>query len=163
LHPQRRGELIARALQELLMTLPAVGMALVWPSQDRTAPWKLYYAGERPESMRRWLAARLNVSLDATVGVLERDLSKLVEMPYPQLICLQPAPTFPAGLWIVWTAISALEPATSAYMEEVRLTLEALIEVQSLEEHYFSSISPLSDPTWVETLGQGDPRALLTL
>src|SRR5262249_10288197 len=100
LHPQRRGELIARALQELLITLPAVGMALVWPSQDRTAPWKLYYAGERPESMRRWLAARLNVSLDATVGVLQRDLSKLAEMSHPQLICLQPAPTFPAGLWI---------------------------------------------------------------
>src|SRR5216110_3153796 len=45
LHPQRRGEMIARALQQLLTTLPAIGTALVWPCQDRNVPWKVYYAG----------------------------------------------------------------------------------------------------------------------
>jgi sugar diacid utilization regulator len=163
LHPQRRSEMITRALQELLISLPAIGTALVWPRQDRNAPWKVYYAGDHPESMRRWLAARLNFSLDATLGVLQKDLSKLSDMPLPHLICLQPAPTFPAGLWIVWTAISPLPPATNAYLEEVRLTLEALIEVESLEDHYFSSASPLSDQALIEGLRQGDPQALSAL
>src|SRR5437667_8013019 len=92
LQPQRRGEMIARALQELLACLPAVGIALVWPCQDRNIPWKLYYAGTRREGMRRWLTARLNSSLDATLGVLQQDLSSLSELPFPHLICLQPAP-----------------------------------------------------------------------
>ena len=97
IHPQRRGEMIMRALQELLLSLPAIGTALLWPCQDRNSSWKVYYAGEHPESMRRWLAARLNPSLDATLGVLQKDLSRLTNMPLPQLICLQPAPAFPAG------------------------------------------------------------------
>jgi sugar diacid utilization regulator len=41
--------------------------------------------------------------------------------------------------------------------------LETLIEVESLEEHYFSSTSPFSDPTLVEALGKGDPNALSAL
>ena len=105
LQPQRRSEMIARALQELLICLPAIGTALVWPCQDRNTPWKIYYAGDRPESLRRWLAARLDFSLDTTLGVLQRDLSKLSDMPSPHLICLQPAPMFPAGIWIIWTPL----------------------------------------------------------
>jgi sugar diacid utilization regulator len=163
LHPQRRGEMIARALQELLVCLPAVGTALVWPCQDRNSPWKIYYAGDRPESMRRWLAARLDFSLDATLGVLQRDLSKLDSMPSPHIICLQPAPMFAAGIWIVWATLSPLPPALKDGLEEVRQTLEALIEVESLEEHYFSSASPLSDPALIEALGKGDPNALSAL
>ena len=163
LHPQRRGEMIARALQELLASLPAVGTALIWPTQDRNAPWKVYYAGEHPESMRRWLAVRLNFSLDDTLGVLQKDLSKLSDMPIPHIFCLQPALMFPAGLWIIWTALSPLPSATNQYLEEVRLTLEALIEVESSEEHYFSSTSPLSDQALTEALGQGDPHALSAL
>jgi sugar diacid utilization regulator len=38
--------------------------------------------------------------------------------------------------------------------------LEALIEVESVEEHYFSSISPLSDEGLIEGLAQGDSHAL---
>src|SRR5262249_40549814 len=144
----------------LLLCLPVIGTALVWPRQDRNAPWKVYYAGDHPESMRRWLTARLNFSLDATLGILQKDLAKLSDLPLPQLICLQPAPTFPAGLWIVWNAISPLSPATTVCLEEVRQTLEALIEVESLEERYFSSTSPLSDQALIEALGQGDPHAL---
>jgi hypothetical protein len=160
LHPQRRDEMIAHALQELLVCLPAVGTALVWPSQDRSVPWKVYYAGIHPESMRHWLTARLDFSLDATLGVLQRDLSKLSDMPTPHVVCLQTAPMFPAGLWIIWTPLprEALDS-----LEEVRQTLEALIEVESLEEHYFSSTSPLSDPALIEALGKGDPNALSAL
>ncbi len=164
LYPQRRGEMIARSLQELLATLPAIGTALLWPCQDRNSPWKVYYAGNHPESMRRWLAARLNFSLDATLGVLQKDLSKLSNMPLPHLICLQPTPpASPAGLWIVWTAVSPLPPTTNECLEEVRRTLEALIEVESLEERYFSSTSPFSDQALIEALGQGDSQALSAL
>src|SRR5690349_15318082 len=85
--PQRRGEMIARALQELLTCLPAAGTALIWPCQDRKVPWKVYYAGIRQESMRRWLSARLDPSLDATISVLQHDFSSLSEMPFPHLTC----------------------------------------------------------------------------
>jgi len=161
LFPQRRGEMIARALQELLVCLPAVGTALIWPCQGRNVPWKVYYAGTRPESIRRWLAARLDCSLDATVGVLQQDLSKLSDMPFSHLIRLQPAiPIFPAGLWIVWTPLSALSSFINDYLENFRQTLEALIEVENLEKHYFASTSPLSDRDLIKALGQGTPDAL---
>ena len=156
LHPQQRNEMIGRALQELLVCLPALGTALIWPCQDRTLPWKVYYAGTHPETMRPWLRARLNCSLDATLAVLQQDLCKLPDMPpLPQIICLQPANIFPGGLWIVWTL-----PGPVSNYEEVRLMLEALIEVESVEEHYFSSISPLSDEGLIEGLAQGDSHAL---
>ncbi len=163
LYPQRRGEMIVRALQELLACLPAVGTALIWPCQDRNVPWKVYYAGTRQESMRRWLAARLDCSLDATLGVLQQDLSKLSDMPFPHTICLRPASMFPAGLWIIWTPLSSLSGPIKDCVEEVRQTLEALIEVESSEAYYFSSTSPLSDQALVEALGQGDPHALFAL
>src|SRR5215469_616069 len=90
LHPQQRGEMIGRALQELLVCLPAVGTALIWPCQDRNVPWKVYYAGIYPEAMQRWLTARLHVSLSATLDALQQDLSSLSNMPFPHLIRLQP-------------------------------------------------------------------------
>src|SRR5215472_9216644 len=79
LYPQRRGEMIARTLQDLLVSLPAVGTALIWPRQDRNVPWKVYYAGPRPESIRLWLTARLEGSFNAMLGVLQRDLCKLAD------------------------------------------------------------------------------------
>src|SRR5215472_7506586 len=89
LYPRRRSEMIVRALQELLICLPSVGTALIWPDQDRNAPWKAYYAGINQESMQRWLAVRLNFSLDATLGALQEDLRHLSDMPIPQFVCLQ--------------------------------------------------------------------------
>jgi TIR domain-containing protein/GAF domain-containing protein len=163
LQPQRRGEMIVRALQELLATLPAVGTALIWPCQDGNVPWKLYYAGTRWQVMRRWLTARLHGSLDATLGVLQQDLSSLSDMPSAHIMCLQPAPRFPAGIWIVWPVLSSLPRKALDCMEGVRQTLEALIEVESLEEHYFASTSPLSDRALIEALGKGDPQALYAL
>jgi hypothetical protein len=106
--PQRRGEMIERALQELLIYLSAVGTALIWPCQDRKVPWKVYYAGTSQKTMLPWLKARLHLSLDATLGVLQHDLSKLSDMPSPHFIGLQPTPMFSAGLWIVWTPCSPL-------------------------------------------------------
>jgi sugar diacid utilization regulator len=160
LYPQRRGEMIGRALQELLVTLPAIGTALIWPCQDRNVPWKIYYAGAYHETVRPWLRARLQSSLDATLGILQQDLSKLSDMPFSHLICLQPAPIFSAGLWIVWTPTESFPSSASNDQREVRQMLEALIEVESVEEHYFSSISPLSDEALVEGLAQGDSHAL---
>ncbi|TMC15743.1 MAG: hypothetical protein E6J34_21280 [Chloroflexi bacterium] len=161
LHPRRRDEMIAHALYELLDCQSAVGTALIWPRQDRNVPWKVYYSGTRRESMQRWLKARLNISLDATLGVLQQDLKKLSDMPpLPHLICLQPPPMFPAGLWIIWPSASAVSEHVKEHQEEVRQMLEALIQVESVEEHYFSSMSPLSDQTLIDGLAQGDSHAL---
>jgi sugar diacid utilization regulator len=159
LSPQRRDEMIARALQELVTILPAVGTALIWPSQDREVAWKVYYAGTHQQTMRRWLMARLAPSLDATLGVLEHDLSTL-DMPFPNLMYLQPAPSLPAALFIVWTAVSPLSSAASNSLQRIRQTLEALIEVEVLEEQYFAANSPLHDQGLMEALAQGDTHAL---
>src|SRR5579859_2848531 len=163
LYPQRRSQMIGCALQNLLASFPAIGTALIWPSQDRAIPWKVYYAGPHPESIHPWIAARLDGSFDAMLGVLQRDLCRLSDMPFPHLICLQPAPMFPAGLWIVWTTLTQLPRETLAYQEEVRLTLEALIQMRSLEIHYFSATSPLHDQALVEGLKQGDAGAMSVL
>ncbi len=158
--PHRRGEMLARALQEFLTCLPAVGTALIWPCQDRKVPWKVYYVGMRQESMYRWLSARLDLSLDTTLGVLQHDLSNLSEMPFPQIQCLQPSPTFLAGLWITWTTLSPLPAAAVECLERVRRTLEAVLQVEDSEEHYFSRNSPLHDQTLIQALGHGEADAL---
>ena len=158
--PQQRDEMIARALQELLTCLPAAGTALIWPCQSRKVPWKVYYAGMRQESMRRWLSARLDPSLDVTTGVLQHDLTSLSDMPFPHLIRLQPAPVFLPGLWIVWTALSPLPGAAIESLERIRRTLEAVLEVEGSEEQYFPSSSPLHDRALIKALGQGDADAL---
>src|ERR1700692_992289 len=76
--PQQRDEMISCALQELLSSIPAVsavGTALLWPCQDRKVPWKVYYAGMRRDTMRHWLSARLEPSLDVIIDALQHDLS----------------------------------------------------------------------------------------
>src|SRR5216110_274788 len=163
LSPQRRNEMIAHALQELLTCLPAVGTALIWPCKDRKVPWKVYYVGTRQQTLHRWLSARLAPSLDATIGLLQHDLSNLSDMPLPHLICLQPAPTSPAGLWIVWPTHTPLSNAANDGLERVRRALEALVEVECSEEQYFSNSSPLHDRALTEAIAQGDADALSVL
>jgi sugar diacid utilization regulator len=160
LSPQQREEMIIRALQELLSIFPAVGTALIWPCQDSKVPWKLYYVGTRQQTIRRWLTARIGASLDETIGVLQHDLSNLSDMPFPHLISLQPAPLLPDGLWIVWATQTPLSKAANDCLERIRLTLEALIEIESSEEQYFSSNSPLHDRAMIKGIAEGDAHAL---
>src|SRR5215472_7691803 len=74
--PQQRDELISRALQQVLTSIPAAGTALIWPCRNRKVPWEVYYAGIKSHAMQRWLSARLHPSLDATTGVLLHDLTR---------------------------------------------------------------------------------------
>ncbi len=67
--PQRRDELISRALEQLITGISAVGTALIWPCRNRTVPWKVYYAGIKRAAMQRWLSTRLDPSVDTMVGV----------------------------------------------------------------------------------------------
>ena len=162
--PQQRGEMISYALQELLTSIPAAGTALIWPCQDRKVPWKVYYAGMRRDTMRHWLSARLDPSLDVIAGVLQHDLaSSFSDMPPPLLMRLQPSPVSPPGLWIVWAVrppASPLPDPVSECIERVRRALEALLEVECTEEQYFSSSSPLYDRELTEDLAHGDTHAL---
>src|SRR5215467_3687234 len=132
--PQQRDELISRALQQVLTSIPAVGTALIWPCRNRKVPWKVYYAGIRRNAMHRWLSARLDPSVDATIGVLQHDLtSSLSDMPPSLLIRLHTLPSSPCGLWIVWTAPSSTSPLSGSALEcieYVRQTLEALLDVE---------------------------------
>ncbi|HEU0002733.1 MAG TPA: helix-turn-helix domain-containing protein [Ktedonobacteraceae bacterium] len=162
--PQQRGEMIACALQELLTHIPATATALIWPCQKHKVPWKVYYAGARRDTMRQWLSARLDASLDVTTAVIQHDLSSnFSDMPPPLFTRLQPSPVSPPGLWIIWAsslASAALPNPVIECLERVRRTLEALLEVEGTEEQYFFSSSPLLDQELTEGLAHGDTHAL---
>jgi sugar diacid utilization regulator len=165
--PQRRDELIARALQQVLPSLSAVGTALIWPSRKRKVPWKVYYKGINPRAMHRWLSARLDLSLEATIGVLQHDLMRnLSDMPVPLLVrlsTLPPSLSSPCGLWIVWSApssVSSLPVIGLEGIEQVRQYLEALLEVEEREDEYFATSSPLYDRELIEALAHDDAHAL---
>jgi sugar diacid utilization regulator len=162
--PQKRDELLSQALDQLLICIPALGTALIWPSRDRKVPWKVYYAGIRRNTMHRWLSARLDPSLDATIGLLQHDLpSSFSDMPSPLLLRLPTLPSSPRGLWIIWTtslSTSLLPGQVSEPVGRVRETLEAVIEVEDREEQYFSNSSPLYDRELIEAMEHGDVHAL---
>ena len=160
--PQQRDELIARALEQLLASIPAAGIALIWPYRNRKVPWKVYYEGIRRNAMHRWLSARLDPSVDVTIGMLQHDLtSSLSDMPPSLLMRLHTSPSSPCGLWIVWTAPSSASPLPATeWIERVRRALEAVLEVEDREEQYFSTSSLLHDRELIEALAHGDAYAL---
>ena len=84
--------------------------------------------------MQRWLSARLDPSLDATIGILERDLTRnFSELPPALLMRLGPLPASARGLWIVWMAPSSASAPSGVVLEgteRVRQTLEAVLEVE---------------------------------
>ena len=162
--PHRRDEMITCALQHMLTIVSAVGTALIWPNHKGTAPWKVYYAGHKRAAMHRWLSARLDSSLEITIGLLQQDLARgLLDLPSPLLIRLHPAPRPLGGVWLIWTAPSPIAPlpdAVSTWIEPVRQTLETVLEVEDREDHYFSNSSPLSDGELIKALAHGDNQAL---
>ena len=160
--PQQREELIAHALQQVLSCIPAVGTALIWPRRHGKVPWKVYYTGIKRNTMHRWLSARLNSPTDEKLAVLQHDLTgNLPDMPLPLLFHLHTASTSPCGLWIVWTTITSPLPGeVIEWIERVRQTLEAVLEVESREEQYFSDSSLLHDQELVKALAHGDASAL---
>ncbi len=162
--PQRRDELISRALEQLLTSISAVGTALIWPCRNGTVPWKVYYAGVKRTAMHRWLSARLDPSLDTTCGVLQHDLThNLADMPPPLLMRLYSLPSTACGVWILWIAPKtepSLPAAVRECIERVRQTLEAVLEVEEREAHFFTSSSPLYDRDLIEALVHGDLHAL---
>ena len=164
--PRRRDELILHALEQLLINVSAVGSALIWPCRNGSVPWKVYYAGIKRTAMQRWLSSRLDPSLDTTVGVLQHDLtSSLTEMPPPLLIRLGGFPSTACAAWILWIAPSSelsLAVAGHECIERVHQTLEALLEFEEREAHFFPSSSPLYDRELIEALAHGDPHALST-
>jgi sugar diacid utilization regulator len=162
--PQRRPEMISCALQEMLTSIPAVSAALIWPCHQNKTPWKVYYAGSKRNTMLRWLSARLDPSLDTMMGVLEYDLThQLSDMPTPLLTTLRAASSSSGGLWILWVpppSPSSPPVVVHKWLEPVRQTLEAVLEVLEKERLYFSRSSPLYDRELVEALVHDDHHAM---
>ncbi len=161
--PQQRDEIISYALQQMLTAIPALGTALIWPCRKRKVPWKVYYVGIKRNAMHRWLSARLDHSMDGTISMLEHDITcRLSDMPPPFLVRLHTLPSSPCGLWVVWTApssASSVSGAVDEWIEPVRQTLEAVLEVEDREEQYFSTSSPLYDRELIEALTHDDTLA----
>src|SRR5579884_1638727 len=164
LFPQRRDALITQALQQLITGIPGVGTALIWPCQHRKVPWKVYYAGARRGTMQRWLSARLDLSFNEMIEVLQHDpANDLPGTLPPLLIPLHAPPSSLSGIWITWVApshISLLSGGVADGIERVRRTLEAVLEFEEKEELYFSDSSPLLDRELIEAVAHGDMHAL---
>src|SRR5205085_4500693 len=162
--PQQREEFISLELEQLLVAIPAAATALIWPCPNRRAPWKVFYAGYKRTAMHRWLSARLDPSSEVTIGVLQHDLtSNAFEMPSPLFMRLQASSSSSCGLWIVWAVqplVSQVSSVFSDWVERVRETLEAVLEVEDREEQYFSTSSLLNDRELIEALASGDAHAL---
>jgi hypothetical protein len=163
--PRRHDEMISRALQQLLTSIPAVGTALIWPCPEGEVPWKVYYAGIKHNEMHHWLSSRLNSSLIVTTGALRQDLAHgLSDMPPSYLMRLHTLPACLRGLWIVWMAPSSVPSLPEEVMLEwtkpVCQTLEAVLEVEDKEAQYFSASSPLRDQALIEALAHDDTLAL---
>jgi len=162
--PHRRDEMITCALQQLLSGLPAVGTALIWPNRQGDVPWKVYYAGLKRTAMHRWLSARLDPSLEVTIGMLQQDLTRgLLDLPSPLLIRLHLSSATLGGVWLIWATAEGMAPlpdALSTWIEPIRQTLETVLEVEDREDHYFSNSSPLSDRELIKALAHGDNHAL---
>ncbi len=167
LQPARRDEFISQALGQFLAAMPIVGTALVWPCRKRKLPWKVFYAGIKRNTVQRWLAARLDPSMDATIETLLHDLAGgPPDMPPALSIRLQPTAPSPHGLWIIW-ADSPLPLSTTTQtgaladgIERLRQTFEAVLEVEEREEQYFSASSPLYDRELIDAMAHGDRHAL---
>lgn len=161
--PQQRDELLARALQQMLACLPAVGVALIWPCQRRKIPWRVYYVGARRTELCRWLTARLDYSIDAMAGNLQQELAgSFPDLPRPLLTRFSAVLSSLSGLWIIWPARSASSPipgTDEGCLRTLRL-LEALLEIEVKEEQFFSTSSPLRDPAFMAALAHGDSQAL---
>ncbi|HLZ58729.1 MAG TPA: helix-turn-helix domain-containing protein [Ktedonosporobacter sp.] len=164
LRPHQRDEMISRALQQLHIGIPIIATALIWPCRAKKVPWKVYYTGIKPNVMHRWLSARLDPSLDVTVGMLQHDLiHSLADMPPPLLIRLATLPSSPGGIWIVWltpSSASSLPETLLSGLEPVRQMLEAVLEVEDRETQYFSASSPVYDRELIESLVHDDAYAL---
>jgi PucR C-terminal helix-turn-helix domain/GGDEF-like domain len=165
--PERREELLSRALERLLTTLSASGAALIWPCPTKKMAWKVYYAGVQRKAMHRWLSARLDPSPEVTIGLLEQDLTRnLSDMPPSLVYRLHPvstSPTSPRAIWVVWTVLasmSALPDEILDGMERIRQAFEAVLEVEDKEDLYFSSSSPVYDRELIEILAHDDAHAL---
>lgn len=162
--PQQRTVLLSRALQQISTRLPIAGTALVWPCKEKKVLWKRYYEGCKRDAMHPWLLARLGSSIDELIGLLQRDsASSPLETPHPLLLPLRILSAPPSGLWIIWinqSAYVSLDGPTLEYIEHVRQLLEAVLEVESREEQYFSQSSPLSDRELIEMLANGSNHAL---
>jgi sugar diacid utilization regulator len=163
--PQQRDEQISRALQHLLASTPIAGTALIWPCAGKKNPWKVYYAGINRVAMHRWLSAHLEASLEVAVGAIEHDLTRTFsEMPSPLLMHLQTKPTSPGGVWIIWLAPSSATASFSTsvfpWLEPIRQTLEAVLEVEEREAYYFLNSSPIYDQDLLKALVHGDASAM---
>jgi hypothetical protein len=123
--PQHHDEMISCALQHMLTSLPAVGTALIWLCPTRKVLWKVYSVGSKRQGMHRWLTSRLHPSLDATTGVLQHDLTHhLSDTPSHILIRLNPRPSSPGGLWILWADPSSLPKAVLKSVGPVHRTFD---------------------------------------
>ncbi len=74
-------------------------------------------------------------------------------------------PSSPCAIWILWISPKtepSLPGVVHECIERVRQTLEAVLEVEEREAHFFTPSSPLYDRNLIEALAHGDPQALST-
>lgn len=162
LHADRRSAVLARALKEMAGRIPAAGTALIRPSVDERARWRVEYAGARAAEVRRWILSRLSDSPGETAAALSE------RCPYlpgarAHVFPLHPQAAPSGGLWVVWPH-KGLEAALQGESTELlRRALESFTEVEHRERLYFNAGGDLLDSELARALHDGDDQALPAL
>ncbi len=128
--PEERSASVLRALDAISRGVPASGSALLRKSGGGDTGWRVDYAGERSEEMRRWLRERLDGSPEAMAF---SEASPFLPDTRPEVYPLHPGSPTMGGLWVVWPHV----PPDTDGTERIRAAMETLIEVERMEGFHF--------------------------
>lgn len=162
LDPGERSASVRHALKQIAKVIPAAGTALIRPQMNGTSPWCLEYEGEQKIEMSRWLTARLDDSYEATVRILKERAPHMPEA-LPLVLSLSSNPLV-KGIWILWlyTGTSEVSLDTDG-LENFRMNLETLLEVEYKEQLYFHTPESPLKPQLRDAIVNGDTQGLTAL
>jgi hypothetical protein len=127
---------LRRILEQVVRDFPVAGTAVIRPSTDGTGRWQTDYVGPREAEMRRWVSARLDDSLEATVQYLREKPPCLLDVTPVPLSLRAQTPAL-NGLWILWLHADLSSVFGDEELDDLRRILEALLEVELKEKLYF--------------------------
>ena len=152
-------EAVRNILEGAVRHLPTSGAALLRPRPDTVSPWRVDYAGRKKGAMGRWLRERLDPSLEASAHHLNARAPCSTDLPLVLTLCREGVT---AGLCVLWPCEDGAGMQAGP-VEELRATLEVVLEVEHGEETYFGGPGGMLDAELAGALGRGDFQALPAL
>ena len=155
-------EAVRNILEGAVRHLPASGAALLRPRPGAASPWQVDYAGRKKGEMGRWLRERLDPSLETSAHHLSARAPCSTDPPLVLTLCREGVA---AGLCVLWPCGggAGIGDGLGERIEELRATLEVVLEVEHGESTYFGGSGGMLDAELAGALGRGDVQALPAL